>query len=315
MLRPAVLLATPTSRFAVALAAALAAALVSGRPAAAQELNCTVSVNRQQVSGPEYAFLDELQPELDRYLNARAWTSDVYDPRERIECSIQIVLTQAVSLSQFAAQVAVQSSRPIYGTPQRSRTLLLSDNSWTFSYTRGRALIYDPNRFDSLTSLLDFYALIILGMDYDTFAPMGGTPFFERARQIAELGRNDASAIGWGRDPTEDRSRFVLAQELLDPVYEPVRRAHFRYHFDVLDHFLVEQQGAWEAAVELFRDLDTLSRQLNQRRYVTDLFFGARYQEIADLMMEAPQRNEAYGLLAAMDPSHLSTYDALVRGR
>lgn len=304
MLRPAVLLV-----------AALLAALVTASPAAAQELNCTVTVNRQQVSGPEYAFLDELQPEVDRYLNARAWTDDVYDPRERIECSVQIVLTQAVSLSQFAGQVAVQASRPIYGTPQRSRTLLLSDNAWTFSYTRGRALVYDPNRFDSLTSLLDFYAHIILGMDYDTFAPLGGEPFFQTARQIAELGRSDASGIGWGRDPTEDRSRLVLAQELLDPVYRPVRLAHFRYHFDVLDHFLGDQQAAWTAAVEVLTDLDTLTRQLNQRRYVTDLFFGARYQEITDLMMEAPQRNEAYGLLAAMDPSHLSTYDALVRGR
>ncbi len=302
MLRPAVLLA-------------LAAALAAGGSARAQELNCTVSVNRQQVTGPEYAFLDDLQPELDRYMNARAWTDDVYDPRERIECSVQIVLTQAVSLSQFAAQVAVQASRPIYGTPQRSRTLFLSDNAWTFSYTRGRALVYDPNRFDSLTSLLDFYAHIILGMDYDTFAPLGGTPFFQIARQIAEFGRNDAAAVGWGRDPTEDRSRYVLVQELLDPVYEPVRLAHYRYHFEVLDRFLVEQEASWATAVEVFRDLDALTRQLNQRRYVTDLFFSARYQEIADLMMEAPQRNEAYGLLAAMDPSHLSTYDALVRGR
>ena len=302
-------------RLAVLLAVAFAAVLVAGRPADAQELNCSVTLNRQQVTGPEYAFLDDLQPELDRYLNARAWTDHVYDPRERIECSVQIVLTQAVSLSQFAAQVAVQASRPIYGTPQRSRTLFLSDNAWTFSYTRGRALVYDPNRFDSLTSLLDFYAHIILGMDYDTFAPLGGTPYFQTARQIAELGRNDAAAIGWGRDPTEDRSRYVLVQELLDPVYEPVRLAHFRYHFTVLDRFLVDQQAAWTEAVELFRDLDALTRQLNQRRYVTDLFFGARYQEIADLMMEAPQRNEAYGLLAATDPSHLSTYDVLVRGR
>ncbi len=302
-------LSAPAFGLAVGLAALVAP------PASAQELNCTVAINRQQVSGPEYVFLDDLQTEVARYLNARAWTDDIVDARERIDCSVQISIVQAVSLSQFTAQIVVQSTRPIYGTAQRSTTLQLRDNTWTFSFTRGQALVYDPNRYDSLTSVLDFYALVLLGVDYDTFSELGGTRFFERARQIAELGRSDASAPGWGRDPTEDRSRFTLAQEMLDPVLAPVRRAHFAYHYTVLDHFLLDQNEAWAAAIVTFQELADLYQQLNQRRYVTDLFFGARYQEIAALMRESPQRNEAYALLSTMDPSHLSTYDALVGGR
>ena len=283
--------------------------------AGAQELNCTVSVNRAQVNGPEYVFLDELQPEVARYFNARAWTDDVFDARERIECAVQISIVQAVSLSQFTAQIAVQASRPIYGTAQRSTTLLLRDNTWQFSYTRGQALVYDPNRYNSLTSVLDFYALVMLGIDYDTFSPLGGTRLFERARQVAELGRSDVSAPGWGRDPTEDRSRFTLVQELLDPVFEPVRQAHFEYHFTVLDRFLLDQDASWAAAIVTLQSLADLYQRLNQDRYVTDLFFGARYQEIASLLREAPQRNEAYALLSTMDRTHLNTYDALVGGR
>lgn len=286
--------------------------VLAAAPATAQELNCTVTINRAQVSGPEYVFLDDLQQEVSRYLNARAWTDDLFDARERIDCSVQISIVQAVSLSQFVAQIAVQASRPIYGTAQRSTTLLLRDNTWVFNYTRGQALVYDPNRYDPLTSVLDFYALVMLGVDYDTFSELGGTRLYERARQIAELGRADVSAPGWGRDPTEDRSRFTLVQEMLDPEFEPVRRAHFTYHFVVLDRFLLDQNAAWAAAVATLQDLDALYQQLNQRRYVTDLFFGARYQEITALLREAPQRNEAYALLSNMDPAHLSTYDALV---
>lgn len=299
----------------VCLVALCALAALAAVPAVAQELNCTVNINRAQVNGPEYVFLDELQPEVARYLNARAWTDDVFDARERIECSIQISIVQAVSLSRFTAQIAVQATRPIYGTAQRSTTLLLRDNTWQFSYTRGQALVYDINRYDALTSVLDFYALVLLGVDYDTFSPLGGQRFFERARQVAELGRADATAPGWGRDPTEDRSRFTLVQEMLDPVFAPVRQAHFDYHFTVLDRFLLDQNASWAAAIVTFQSLADLYQSLNQRRYVTDLFFGARFQEIAALMRESPQRNEAYALLSTMDPGHLSTYDALVGGR
>lgn len=297
--------------------ALLLVAAVAAPPALAQELNCVVTVNRAQVSGPEYVFLDDLETEISRYLNARAWTDDLYDARERIDCSVQVSITEALSLSQFTAQIVVQARRPIYGTAQRSTTLLLRDADWAFSYTRGQALIYDPNRFDGLTSVLDFYALVILGIDYDTFAELGGTPFFERARQIAELGRSDGTAAGqgWGRDISEDRSRFTLVQEMLDPTFEPVRRAFFVYHFGVLDHFLAEPAPAWEAAVEFLRELNALYLQLNQRRYAMDIFFNARYQELTQLLREAPQRNEAYSLLAVMDAAHLATYDALVGSR
>lgn len=288
-------------------------ALAAAAPAA-QELNCDVTVDRTQITGTEYTYLDDLDDEVERYLNGRAWTDDAYDAVERIDCLVQIQLASVIGTNVFDAQLVVQASRPIYGTAQRSATLLLRDESWRFAYTRGQAFVYDPNRIDPLTSVLDFYALVLLGMDYDSFAPLGGTPYFERARQIADLGRALGTNVpGWGADATDDRSRFILAQQLLDPVYEPVRRAHFTYHFTVLDAFVAEPDAAWTAAVEMLRELGALVEQLNQRRYVTDLFFGARFQEMTALLRDAPQRNEAYALLSTMDPAHLSTYDALVR--
>ena len=104
-----------------------------------------------------------------RYFNNRAWTEDVFLDRERIDCSIQIILNEAEGLSLFRGEIVVRASRPIYGTAQPTTLLLISDNSWNFTYTRGQSLVYDPERYDAFLSVLDFYAFTILGYDYDWF--------------------------------------------------------------------------------------------------------------------------------------------------
>jgi hypothetical protein len=294
---------------ATLLAAALAVAshAVSAR---AQELACTVSVNVQQLPGAEYQFLSELQGEVLRYLNGRSWTDDVYEDRERIDCSMQIVFREAQGLSRFRADLIVQSSRPIWGTTQRTNVLVLSDTDWEFNYNRGQGLIYNPSRYDAFNSVIDYYALLILGYDYDTFDELGGTPYLDRARAIAERARG-AGAEGWFV-PGDDYSRGILVQQLLDTRYEPLRRAYFRYHFDVLDRFTTGHEESWEEALNVIRDVNTLYTEFNARRHATDVFFSTKYQELTDMLADAPQRTEAYELLVEMDAAHQSTYDALV---
>ena len=290
------------------------AAVALAPPVSAQELNCSVTLNRQALGGSEYVFLDELRTEVARYLN-RAWTNDLYEADEQIDCTVQITVREAVSLSTFSARVVVQASRPIFGTAQRTTLFAVSDDTWQFDYTRGQALVYEPNRYSSLTSVLDFYANLILGYDYDSFEELGGTLYFDRARQIAELGRGTLGAAGWGGDRADDRSRYTLIQEILDPTFEPLRRASFTYHHTVLDHFLVEPEAAWENAAAMLGRLHELFLLLNRRRYATDVFYAAKYQELVSLLVDSPQRNQAYALLSEMDPSHIATYDALVTGR
>lgn len=302
-------------RSTVRLALVLAGFALAGLPAQAQELNCTVAINRAALAGNEYQFLDDLRVDVERYLNDRAWTSDVYDNRERIDCSVQITLTEAPTLTQFNAQIAVQASRPIYGTAQRTVTLLLGDNAWQFTYTRGQSLVYDPNRYDAFLSVLDFYANVILATDYDTFSELGGTRYYEQARMIADLGRSNATAVGWGNDAGADRSRYTLVQEMLDPAFLPLRRAQFTYHFSVLDHFTLQPEAAWVEALAMLESLHELYLTFNRRRYATDLFYSAKSTEIVELLRESPQRNEAYAFLSEMDASHIAAYDALVSGR
>lgn len=279
-------------------------------PTNAQELDCRVTVNYSSLTGTEYAFLSELIDQLEIYLNQRSWTNDRFDDRERIDCSFAVVILEAEGLDRFNARVTVSSQRPIWGAPNRTQVLQLQDNSWTFTYNRGQALAFDINRFDALTSLVNFYAFMILGYDYDTFSELGGTAFFEQARRIAEIaqgqGAPDWQSIG------EDQSRASLIRQILDPRFERLRQAYFQYHFGGLDHFTTSYEQAWEsaaAALELVSDIYSET----SRRYVLDVFFASKYNEIPELFADYPNRSGIYSLLVNMDPGRSGSYDRLTR--
>ena len=278
-------------------------------PASAQEFNCRVSVNIQQLSGSEFTFLKELEEQMSIYINERSFTEDRYEEHERIDCIIQIIFEESVSLTSFAARIVLSTARPIYGTPSLTTILQLSDESWQFNYAQGTPLVFDLERFDPLTSVLDFYVYIMLGYDYDTFAELGGSPYFERARRIAELAETQG-AVGWS-DLGSDRGRSSLVDQVLDPRFRPLREAYFKYHFSGLDVFVSEIELARENALEALRGLRDLYDDIS-REYVMDIFFATKAEELAAIFEDSPLSSEAYELLSQIDPANLSKYDKLV---
>ena len=278
-------------------------------PAAAQEFNCQVTVNYQQLSGSEYSFLDELEERAEKYLNERSFTQDRYQEFERINCVLQIIFEEAITLTSFTAQIVLSSSRPIYGVPQVSTLIQISDGSWQFSYGQGTPLIFDLERFDHLTSVIDFYAYLMLGYDYDTFEEFGGTRHFERARRIAELAESQG-AIGWS-DLGGDRGRNDLIDQILDPRFKSLRQAYHAFHFNGLDIFVSETETAQLNVLEALKSLDELYDSVS-RQYVLDIFFTTKADEIAAIFEESPLSSEAFNLLSRLDPANLSKYEKLV---
>lgn len=277
---------------------------------AAQELRCAVNVDFSSLGGNEFDFLNDLDEQIEQYLNDRSWTEDRFREIERIDCNASITFTEAQGLDRFNAQIAIGARRPIYGTGRSTQVFQVVDTNWEFQYNRGQPLIFDTNRYNSLTSLLDFYAFLILGYDYDTFSELGGTPYFDRAREISELAQSQGDP-GWV-SIGDDRTRTTLVRQLLDPRYEGLRRAYFLYHFGTLDLFTRDQETAWqtgfsaiEAIYELFLDVS--------RKYASDLFFAIKAREIGDLFEEADEvKNQLYAMLIEMDPARSSDYDRLL---
>jgi hypothetical protein len=279
-------------------------------PATAQEFNCRVDVNYQNLTGSDFSFLQELRQEIFQYINQRTWTEDRYLDFERIECSISLFFQEAVSLTNFRVRLVIATSRPIYGTTTTTTVVQLNDEDWRFEYTRGTPLIHDIDRFDPLTSVLDFYAYIMLGYDYDTFSELGGTRYFDQARLIAELARSSGAA-GWTQ-LGGDRSRGELIAQLQDPRFRPLRRAYFDYHFHGLDVFTSDADAARTAVLGVLDELKSLNDEVS-RAYVTDIFFSAKFKELAALFEDSQQRAQAYDLLTELDPSHLSDYGSLIQ--
>lgn len=299
----------PASRFVLAFALGFAL-LWSARYASAQELDCRVTVNYSALSGTEFTYLNELADQIEIYVNQRAWTDDRYQEAERIACTMQITITEAEGLDRFRARLAVSAQRPVWGTPVRTTVFQIVDSNWTFTYNRGQALAYDINRFDSLTSVLDFYVYLTLGYDYDTFSELGGTTYFERARRVAEIAQGQG-VLDW-QSVGDDQTRSTLVRQLLDPRYDRLRRAYFLYHFGGLDRFTSDPEAAWETAASALDAVYELYLE-TQRRYATDVFFASKAGELSQLFSEYADRTRLYTMLIDMDPARTAQYDNLTR--
>ena len=273
----------------------------------AQELDCGIRLDYSQVSGTDTSTLDDLENRIDRYVNERSWTNHEVRRNERISCSMQIVIEDEPSRGEYEAQIVVSARRPIYGTAQSSTVLRVNDTEWSFSYGRGESLEYNLNRHDPLTSVLDFYAYLIIGMDFDTFDEHGGTPYLEQSRDIADRARSAPGSSGWDSFGTS-RGRTDLVETLLGSRHQEFRSLVFRYHYRGLDRFVEDTDAAREELIEVLRDIEEFENSRG-RTEALDHFFGVKYQEFAVAFEQSNMAQEAHALLTQVDPSHASTYN------
>lgn len=278
-------------------------------PAQAQELACEVEIDRSRVNQQNVAFFDDLQRDLFRYLNERRWTDDTFEPEERIECTVRLLVTEVVSQTRFRASFALATRRPVYGTLQRSTALQVLDESWVFDYSPGTPLVFDAQRYDPLLSVVNFYAYLALGFDYDTFGELAGTPHFERARDIAQIASssNDAGWTSFGGERTRQR----LIAQLLDPRYARLRKAAFDLHYGAMDRFAEQPEAARVVVMDALRGVKSLYDEV-ARPYALDLFLALRGADFVSMLEQSPLAGEAYTLLVAMDPARQSEYNRLV---
>lgn len=278
----------------------------------AQEFDCEVSLNARQASGPELNRIDELGPQIERYLNENRWTDNRYAQHERLRCRVQIVLRSTSQAGEIEAEAVFQLRRPIYNTLQETVSVLLSERDWSFNHTGTLSLYRDLQIHDDLTSLIDFYAYIMIGMDRDTFAPLGGTDAFEQALAILELAQAQG-APGWDRGFGPQRTRSGLVQDLLNPAHEPLREAIYQYHRLGLDRFADNPEQAREAVLQAIEQIHQNRQRVTSQLF--DTFFDAKYNELVALFRDAPapMQREARELLQRADPGHGGDYDELGR--
>ncbi len=279
--------------------------------ASAQDLNARVQILSPQVQNTNKRQLTVLEGAIRDFLNGRKWSADIVQSQERIDCSFVINITEWDGSSSFKAEAQIQSSRPVYGSTYNSTILNLSDKDFSFTYTEGQPLDYSDQLFTTnLTSLLAYYAYIITGMDYDTFAKFSGSPYYAKAQTVVNNAQN-ASFTGW-KAFEGMRNRYWLAENLTNKAYDPVRLVLYDYHRNGLDVMFENKNKGRKQIITLLPQLQKIDKQ-RQGSMLGQVFFTAKADELVNIIGSASptERMSAYNILSAADPANIGKYDLL----
>ena len=280
----------------------------------AQELNCTVSINADLRQTQERQIFTEMETAIQAFLNNTKWTDDEFEENEKIKCDILITLGKGSSITNFGAIAQIKSLRPIYGTGYDSPILNFFDNNWSFTYAPSQPLIFAENSYSTeLTSLLAYYAYLVIALDYDTFSEKGGQPYYERALNIMNNAQTGGGA-GWNGIGGDIRDRYWLVTNLRSPQFEQYRLSLYNYHRKALDFLVEKPEEAREIALESLEKIQTVRNQ--QPTSVTlNAFFDAKFMELTNLFLQAnpDTRAKASELLIQLDPTNSGIYRKLIK--
>lgn len=279
----------------------------------AQELNCSVSINASQIQTSDAGIFKDLENSIEQFMSGRKWTNDSYKNHEKIVCNILITITKMPSIGSFSASVQVQSARPVFNSNYTSLLFNFADREWEFEYIESMPLEYNDNTFTSnLTSMLAFYAYLIIGLDYDSFSELGGTPYFQRALSVVNNAQQ-SNMPGW-QAIGSNRNRYWIIENLNNPQMIDLRKAIYNYHRLGLDVFESNPEQSRQVILNGLRDIKKV-RDINPNSILVVSFFDAKGKELADIFSEGniQLRRQAYDIITAIDPSNRSNYEKIIQ--
>ncbi len=274
----------------------------------AQELNANVSVIRTGGSIiSDNSVLEDMENIIASFLNDQSWTDNSYQSHEKIECSFQLNLTSESpdGALVFQSSLFVSSNRPVYGSDYDSKVFVHNDPSVTFVYQPGRPLRFSENRFqDNLSSVLAFYAYIIIGMDFDSYGLMAGEPYYQMANQVLnqvpDLGNNKP----WFGN-NDNQNRYWMMQNFIGGQYRKFRQGLYKYHREGLD---VMYEDAVEGRKQITDALNIMDSGYNNspNQMVYQVLANAKSEELVEIFKGAPtysEKNKVVRIIQRFDPS------------
>lgn len=279
--------------------------------ALAQDLNARVQVVSPKIQVANKRVFQTLETAMKDFLNGRKWSADPILPQERIDCNFVLNITNWDGSSNFTGELQVQSSRPIFGSSYTSTLLNLNDKDISFSYTEGQTIDYTDQNFQgNLSSIMAFYANVIVGLDYDTFSKFGGTPYFLAAQTIVTNAQT-SSYSGW-KAFDGNVNRYWLSENLNNKLYNPLRSFLYDYHRNGLD-IMSDNVSKGRKAID---GLLPLLQQIDRQRVGAMLpliFYTAKSDELVSIYSKADnqERLTAMNLFLQLDPANGNKYQTL----
>lgn len=281
----------------------------------AQEFQCAVQVVSPSIQGSNKKVFETLQKAIMEFMNNQKWTDDVFKPEERIDCNIMINVAEMISMDEFKATIQIQARRPVFNSSYHTVLFNHQDQDLHFRYVEFEPLIYNPNNFDSnLVAVLAYYAYIMLGMDYDSFQPNGGSPYYQQAEQIVSRAQN-AVQSGW-KSFENQRNRYWLIENILNEYHRPLRSCMYNYHRRGLDRMSEKPEEGRAQILKSIEDLRKVHRQKPGSFYM-QVFFTAKADELVKIFEESfsMEKGRAVEVLQEVDPSNNKKYEKLLTGK
>ncbi|MDZ4680744.1 MAG: DUF4835 family protein [Saprospiraceae bacterium] len=277
----------------------------------AQELTFSVKINTLKLQTVDPKVFITLEQSVAEFLNNQKWTDEIFETNERINCNLVLTIQEELSPTSFKADVAIQTSRPVFGSSYETRMLNHLDKEVTFSYEQFQPLIYSKNVFnDNLSSILAFYIYIILGMDADSFSLFGGDEHYQTAQEILNtVPQNVASsAAGW-RSTEGSRNRFWIIENILSPRVRPLRQGLYEYHRQGLDMMSNDVNTGRAIVLQALEEVDKVN-QSYPNAMIVQMFSNAKSDEIVEIFKRGtrPEQDRVVQIMVKVDATNAAKY-------
>ncbi|WP_345953692.1 DUF4835 family protein [Mucilaginibacter sp. PAMB04168] len=279
--------------------------------AIAQDLNARVQVLSPKIATTNKRIFTSLQTAMREFLNGRKWSADAVQPQEKVDCSFVLTVTNWDNGTSFSGELQVQSTRPVYNAAYNTPVFSINDRDFDFTYTEGQTIDFNNQTFESnLSSVMAFYAYMIMAFDYDSFSKFGGTSYYANAQTVV-INAQSSSYRGW-KAFDNNTNRYWLSENTMNKTYIPLREFLYTYHRQGLD--LMADNAATgrkniTAALPVLTQLD----RVRVGATLPTLFFLAKRNELVSIYSKAdPQEKlQAMNILNQADPANGNLYQTL----
>lgn len=279
----------------------------------AQELRCTVEVNSDKVQGTSKSVFETLQQAINDYFNENRFSNFSFSPNERIDCRFFLTVNEYDN-ERLKGEIQVQLSRPVYNSTYTTTLLNFRDTKVEFDYREGDPLIFHETSFDSnLTAILNYYALLFLALDFDSFSPQGGQQFYDRAASIVQMAQSSGE-IGWKAfEDTKNRSAVLSAYT--DGNMQGIRNLLYDYHRKGLDEMVTSPDKGRAVITESLKEIEKVYK-VAPMSVALSIFRDSKLDELVNLYSKAPdaERTAAYDILQPIYPTDTERLDKIKKG-
>lgn len=283
---------------------------------AAQELKANVTVVSNQVgNNVNQNTFRTLQTALTTFINTRKWTSDNFQPNERIECNFLLNLQSTADLNVYNASLTIQAARPVFNTSYLSPIINFKDDNITFKYVEFQQLEFNENRVSgtdalvsNLTAVLAYYANMVLAFDYESFSLRGGDPYFQKAQTIVNNAPDGRGISGW-KAFDGIRNRYWLVENMQNSRYTIMHDVYYNYYRMGMDKLYEDENAARAEVMNVLNLLNNFNTD-NPNKMISQFFFQGKSTELIKIFAKGPPQDKlrASEMLQRLDITNAAKY-------